>query len=156
MRKIFAALFICLASGSALAATAPSTKVLRVSSSEMLSGVALNAAAGTRTMTVTTARSWAKLRLRVAYTYSAATSVTLTPTCSYDGTNFTAPVTRSCSSGSCEVAPHTDVETGTASFDLMFDYDVRGCQKFKVVFSGGGSPGAGDLVTTQAVAIVGD
>lgn len=154
-RFILAFALLALPSVGFAAAKAPTTFVRPITSTEMLSAVPLNASAATRTITLTTQKNWAKLRVRVAYTYSAATSVTLTPTCSLDGTNYTAPVTRVCTAGSCEAAPHTDIENGTANFDLMWDYDVRGCANFKIVFSGG-SPGAGDLITTQASVIVGD
>ena len=147
-------LTFALLCSTAHAARAPLTQADPITS--VLSAVGLDGAAATRTVTMSVGSNYAKIRLRVAYTYSAATSVTLTPTCSLDGTNFSSYTTRSCSGGACEMAPLTDVETGTSSFDYIYEYDVRGCQKFKVVFSGGGSPGAGDLITTQATVIVGD
>ena len=160
MQKL-SALALCLGlmlslPGDTHAGKAPSTLSVKITSDEMLSGVALNAAAGSRTITINVRRSWAKLRLGVAYTYSAATSVTLTPSCLYEasGTAY-ALSTRNCTSGACELAPQTDVETGTASWTREIEYDVRGCHQFKVVFSGGGSPGAGDLITTEAVAVTG-
>ena len=72
---------------------------------------------------------------------------------SLDGTNYTTLNVRVITTGVAEGAPLSDVETGTASFDRLFDFDVTGLEKFKVVFSGAGSPTAGDLITTQAMLI---
>lgn len=156
MKKLLLVVALFCTSGQAIAGKAANTFTRKVTSSEMLSGAALNAAAASRTMTLTVDGNWAKLRLAVAYTYSAATSVTLTPTCSLDGTNYDSYSTRGCSSGACEVHTMTDVVTGTANFNKIFEYDIKGCDFFKVVFSGGGSPGAGDLITTRAAFVAGE
>lgn len=122
---------------------------------DLLSGVALNAAAATRTITVPTGLKFGKLRVGVAYTYSAATTVTATMTCSMDGTTYYRLMSRSCTLGACDDYKLTDTyTTSAASQDYMLEYDVRGCNSVKVLFGGAGA-GAGDLITVQATAIVG-
>lgn len=121
----------------------------------MLSGVALNASAGTRTATITIAKSWAKLRFGIQFTRSAATSVTSQFTCSYDGTTYYRRTTKACSSGTCTLYEQSDDNPQSTSVNFEIEYDVRGCQKVQILL-GGASAGASDLVTTQAVAIVGE
>lgn len=132
-----------------------------VNASNLLEGVALNAAEAARTITldlcsVPAGRNggcWETVRLSVFYTYSAATTVVVTPWCSQDGTNYARETSRSISSGASAVYPFADTEThGGADIDFSSVYDVRGCVKYKFVLSGGGSPGAGDLVDAQASA----
>lgn len=168
--KTFAALALILAPTVAMAAP-PSDSTTEhhyyvVTSGtrtvNLLDGVALNATAATRTITLLTADGvqadnapgYTKLRVQVDYTWTAASTVTLTPTCSQDGTNYAAPTTRSCSSGTCTLYPQVDSRPVTASENFTVEYDIRGCRSFKVLF-GGASAGASDLVTVMATAIVG-
>lgn len=142
------------------AAMADSAAKLRVakyrngSSMNLLSGVALNASAGTRTITLET-DGFSKVRVLVNYTYAAATTVTAQFTCSLDGTTYGRLTSRATSSGAATVSAVTETyTTSAASAILVYEYDVRGCAKVQVLY-GGASAGASDLVTVQAVAITG-
>jgi hypothetical protein len=118
----------------------------------ILSAAALNGAAGTRTATLTLDKRFTRVTVVTAYTYSAATSVTITPSVSIDGgTTYGSITSESITSGSAELSPYTEVETGTASWTYARTYDVEGVDKLKLIYSGGGSPGAGDLITARAV-----
>ena len=152
--KAFAAALFLLALG----ANAPSTQVRLSQNSEHLSAVRLDEAdADDRTVTLSIKQKWAKIRFGVAYTFGAATSVVLTPSCSSDkGVTYKSLITRSCTAGSCESNVMTDVESSGASFAYWWEYDVRGCTHWKIVLSAGGSPTSADIVTTQAIAVVGD
>lgn len=119
----------------------------------ILSAVALNASSGTRTAIVTLNKRFTRITVVTDYTYSAATSVTWTPSKSIDGgTKYGSYTSKSVSSGTAAVSLYTETLTGTASFTTETTFDVEGVDKFKLVMSGGGSPGAGDLVTVNAVA----
>lgn len=120
----------------------------------ILEGVALNATAADRTITVPT-EGFSKLRVLVFYTYSAATTVTAQVTCSYDGTTYARVTSRAVSSGTATLSLVADeYTTSAADADFMIEYDVRGCKTVKVLF-GGASAGAGDLVDVQAIATAG-
>jgi hypothetical protein len=123
----------------------------------VLSAVALNASAGARTLEITNLKKrFRRIYLFVNYTYSAATSVTLTPTASPDGTNYYGYGSTLVDTGVGAVSgPYVDTKTGTSSWDLVFEYNVSARDSFKCVFSGGGAPGAGDLITVRAVAEIG-
>jgi hypothetical protein len=118
----------------------------------ILSAVALNGAAGTRTATLTLDKRFTRCTVVDDYTYSAATSVTITPTVSIDGgTTYGNITSESISSGAAEQSSYVVTETGTASWTQRHSYDVEGCDKLKLVYAGGGTPGAGDLITAKAV-----
>ena len=120
-----------------------------------LTGVALNAAAATRTITVTPAQQWGRVLLTVNYTYSAATTVTITPTC----TDNTALTKGSVVAGTLSAGVITDVAlsrswtTGAASANFQWSFDVAGQASCAFVLSGA-SAGAGDLVTVSASLVV--
>lgn len=130
-----------------------------------LNGVALNAAAATRTVTVETSRfqqgrgdvaAYAKLRLGIALTQSACTTVTSAMTCSYDGgTTYYTRQTRACSSGTCSTYDMTDSNAVSGAETFELEYDIRGCTNVKVLL-GGASCGGSDTVITQTVLIVGE
>ncbi len=118
----------------------------------ILSAAALNGAAGTRTATLDLGKRFTRVTVSIRYTYSAATSVTITPTTSIDGgTSYDNYTSELISSGAAALSAYTETLTGTASFQIKRGYDVEGCDYLKLVFSGGGSPGAGDLITARAV-----
>ena len=152
------AILVLLLSTAALAAppTAPVTNVQAfTASTEVLTAVALNAAAATRTVTIVTGKLFSGLLVDVRYTYSAATTVTVTPTCTHDGTNYVSMTTASISGGARTLSVLADTyTTGGASAALGVSYDVSACQAVKLVF-GGASAGAGDLVTVRAFGVVG-
>lgn len=158
--SVLAAVAVLAAPLAAIASDNPLTH--RIGSGQ-LSGVALNAAAASRTVTIYLAdlpsgrnsRGWGKLLFGVQYTYSAASAVTAQFTCSYDGTTYYRRTTRSCSSGTCTLYEQTDSNPVSASQDFEIEYDVRGCAAVKILLAGTGA-GAGDLVTTQAVIVAGE
>jgi hypothetical protein len=117
----------------------------------VLSAVALNGAAATRTAEITLNKRFTRITLTQAYTYSAATSVTLTPSKSIDGgTTYGQYTSKSISDGVATVSAYTEVVTGTSSWAYETTLDVEGVDKLKIVYSGGGTPGAGDLLTVKA------
>lgn len=119
----------------------------------ILTAVALNGAAGTRTAIITLNKRFARVTLVQSYTYSAATSVTLTPSKSIDGgTVYASYTSKAITAGAAAVSPYTEVATGTASWIYETTLDVEGVDAIKLVYSAGGSPGAGDLLTVRAVA----
>jgi hypothetical protein len=152
-------LAVMLLGGSVLAQTAPYTNAKI--DNDKLSSVALNASAGTRTITENLYRAgvqqpaYSKARLVIAYTYSAATTVTVAFKCSLDGTNYGQVMARSVSGSTATVSTLTDsYTTGAASANLMLEYDVRGCLAAQWLF-GGASAGANDKVTVDVALIAG-
>lgn len=135
---------------------------------KQLDGVLLSAAEASRTMELTLGTSgnvsrganFSKLRVEVNYTYGGAgiTALTATPYCkrAVDGT-YARYTSRAVSSGTATVSPFVDSYTvAGASIVLMLEYDIRGCQQFKLVVAGTGSPHASDAVTVGAVAVAGE
>ena len=154
---------IVLAAPQALAVEQGNLTVSTVTTS--LTGVALNAAAATRTITANLTQHgtivsgsrplYSKMTVTVAYTYSAATTVTAQFSCSMDGTTYGRRTSTSTSAGASTIYAETGTyTTGAASIDLNLEYDVRGCKSVKVVLGGAGA-GAGDLVTATWVAVAG-
>jgi len=121
----------------------------------VLSAVPLNAAAASRTM-LFNVRGYSTLKIQINYTYSAATVVIATPSCSQDNnTTYGSETSTGVISGTGTVSVYTDnYTTGAANAKIVLTYDTRGCDWYKVILSGTGA-GAGDLVTTYAVAAVG-
>ena len=121
----------------------------------LLEGVALNAAsASDRTITLNTKGFWAKLRVSVFFTYTAATTVDAVFTCAYDGVNYAQITSRSISGGTATVSKLTDSHPVSADSDFQLEYDVKGCEFVKVLFSGTGAGGS-DTVDVQATTIAG-
>lgn len=123
----------------------------------VLEDVALNGAEATRTLTVTTRRRMATLKVAVFYTdggVSSITTLTATPYCSIDGTNYAIPQVRDLSAGT--VSDLADTMAATADFSEMLFYGVGGCESFKIIFAGNNTPDAADLVSVQAVSVVGE
>jgi hypothetical protein len=98
-----------------------------------------------------------KLVVVIDYTYSAATTVTVTPTCSVDGgSTYASETSTAISAGAGTVSVYSDTyTTGAANAVLRLVYDVSGCTNYKLVFDGA-SAGAGDLVDVQASLVVGE
>jgi len=120
----------------------------------LLEGVALNAAAGTRTITLATQARWAKLRVYTFFTHNAATTVTSAFSCSLDGSSYARLTARNIDGATATVNLLTDSIAVAANTDYMLEYDTRGCESVRVVF-GGASAGASDTVNIQAVSISG-
>lgn len=163
MRHLFACLLLLAPAAAFAQGVAPPTRVAIVN--DGLSGVALNAAAATRTLTLTlytgtkAQPEFAKVRLGIFYTYSAATTVTVLFSCSMDGTNYAQVMARNVSGTTATLSKLTDSWTtgGASATDpgLGPEFDVRGCLKAKFLFGGAGA-GSGDLVTVDAAMIAGD
>lgn len=151
----------------ALGRGAPTTTVVRLSSggsAVLLDGVAMNASAANRTVTVNLGSgdaSWSKLVFSIDYTDNACTKVEASPSCDLGDGTFTSLVSRNVSAGAAIVSPLVDVlcdDSGTAcdDFTYLLEYDARGCERFRLILSDGGSScGASDLVTVYATAVVG-
>jgi len=121
----------------------------------VLSAVALNVTAASRTA-LFNVRGYSTLGCSINYTYSAATSVVVTPSVSRDNGSTYAVITQNNSGGTLgALAAYADTLTGTSSANISVTYDTRTVDVVKLVFSGGGSPGAGDLITVSCVAAVG-
>lgn len=125
----------------------------------VLSGVALNASAASRTFEVQVRRRYAKIRVSVDYTDNASTDVTATPSCALDST-YGSYTSRSVATGTSTVSPLVDylcndaAET-CADFTKVIEYDVAGCNLFKIVFAGT-SGGASDLISVEYALVVGN
>jgi hypothetical protein len=119
-----------------------------------LDAVAASAAAAARTIELTV-RGQARLVLKVDFTRSAGTAVVLTPTYSLDdGTTYASITSTTISSGAGALDVYTDTRTTSSSGIFGVAYDVRGYDKFKVLFAVTGG-GAGDLLTVYATGAVG-
>lgn len=128
-----------------------------------LDGVALNAAAATRTVSATLTNDgettgnavYSKWLVTVDFTYTAATTVTAQFTCALDGTTYGRRTSTSTASGASTIYAETGTyTTGAASIILNLEYDVRGCKAVKLLL-GGASAGASDLVDVTWVAVAG-
>lgn len=154
-RKLATLAIVLFLSASTTATQAQSTKTTLFPSthSSMLNGVALNAAAATRTSTIAVDRSWSTLRYGIAFTRAAATTVDATVSCTYKETAYQL-TTYSCTAGVCTVYERTYSNPQATSANFEMQLATKGCDSLTIVLSGT-SAGASDLVTTEAVAVVG-
>lgn len=149
---------LALAPGASFAAKAPTTNTVRLQASgsfKLLDGVALNAAAATRTIEVTTGRNFAKLVLFTDFNRSAATTVTIEPYCSPDGTLYFRLQSRAVASGTGTLSDYTDSNAVSGNEDFYTEYDARSCEKMKFIYAGASADGS-DLVTVYGTGVVGD
>jgi hypothetical protein len=159
MKKLLLALGVLLP-WTALADSQGTTSVVvyttSTGSQNLINVAPLDGAAGTRTITLTTGKRFSTILVTVIFDGTGtSTAITATPTCSQDGTNFASVTSRAIAAGVGTVSPFTDVRTTSVTENYLLDYDVRGCEKYKIVFSGT-TPSAADLLTVQAVAVVGE
>lgn len=133
---------------------------------EVLDGVAMNAAAATRTMTLPTRYRYSKIKVGISYTTSACSDLPIVVTCATDSAGAIDGVTtlRSCSAGSCDFLPITEYycrDAGSyacATGENNLEYDAQGCYEMVVVVggaSGGTACDGSDLVDAVAVGLVG-
>lgn len=153
MRHTLIALFILLSSSVSLAGPYDGSYKLSRPFGTQLSAVALNAAAATRTVTLTLNQRYSRVLFTVNYTWAAGTTVTITPTCT-DSASLTAG---SILSGTLASGVSTDVAYSrsfavTASANWQWNFGVAGQHQCAFVFSGAGV-GASDLVTVSATAV---
>lgn len=122
----------------------------------ILEGVALNAAPGTRTTTLTLEKKWSKVVVLIDYTFGACDNLTVTPTISMDdAVTFGEKTTRTCTSGACVVNTWVDTkDVSAASFITTVEYDVRGLSNLSLLF-GGATCNGSDLIDVQAMATSG-
>jgi hypothetical protein len=166
MKKMVAFLGFTLAASVASAQSAPVTRVQDDGTSvdEALLASASEADRTAETTLGTTGRrdgaNWGKVRVEVDYTYGGAgiTDLTVTPYCKRSlGSSYATYAVRDCSTTQCAVVSLVDTfESPSASFVTTLEYDVRGCNKFKVVVAGTGSPDAADAVTVAIVKVAGE
>jgi len=149
MRNLFLILFLlCVCSGTK---ASPADHVNFQRCSTGLSSVALNGAAATRTLTLYPNAYWSDLKLGIAYTYNAASAVTVTFSCSFDGTTFYVQTSRSISAGTSTVSDFVDSNAVSGNESFLLEFDIVGCKGVKFVVAGTGSPNANDIVSTQCV-----
>ena len=120
----------------------------------LLEGVALNAAAATRTITVTLNNKYSEIKVIIDLTRSASTDMTFAFSGSFDGTKFGDVTSRKISTGVTTISQMTESNPGTASRTLLITWDVLGLNAAKIVFGGTAADGS-DLVDVQVVAVVG-
>ena len=130
------------------------------SGTNILEDAPLNGAAATLTAVFTLGDSnnpaqYTQVKITAQYTYSAATLATAVYSCSIDGTNYSVVSSRAVNAGTGTLSAYTETLAAAASASPLIVVDVAGCAKLKVVFDGTGAPGAGDLLTVQAVAVAG-
>jgi uncharacterized protein (UPF0333 family) len=159
LRSVAFLLSMLALAAPAHAAVQPFTNVVVYNNA--LAAVALNASAGTRTITkiltvgIDQHPGYSKARLVIAYTWAAATTVTVAFSCSIDGTNYGPLMVRTVSGSTATVTALTDsYTTGGASATMMLEYDLRGCAAAKWLL-GGASAGASDLVTADLALVTG-
>jgi uncharacterized protein RhaS with RHS repeats len=126
----------------------------------VLNAVALNAAAGTRTVTLSLNKAWSQVKFTVNYTLSAATLVQCSPSGRTSaGTPATAIAKGALQAYSVAAGVATSnalvLSKTAATSNWIWEVDVNGLVDCDFVFSGTGAPGAGDLITVAAVAMVG-
>ncbi|MEM6533888.1 MAG: hypothetical protein AAF654_14805 [Myxococcota bacterium] len=161
MRFAFAAaLAVLLGSVTAEAQSrAPKTSALQIRASltglRVLDNVALNATAADRTVTVRSSQSWAKALVFVDLTRAAATSLDATFLCSPDGTTFFKRQSQAISGGTSTLSDFTYTKAVTGSEAIYIESDVRGCQEWRMVFSGT-SAGGSDLVDVYVTLVTGE
>jgi hypothetical protein len=130
----------------------PGSKLLdAVDFGAVLSAVALNGAAGTRTAIITLDKRFARVTVVTNYTRSSGTDVSITPSYSIDdGSTYGSETSEAITSGAAALSVYVETLTGTASFVIRRTYDVEGCDKLKLIYASTAA-GAGDLITVNAV-----
>jgi hypothetical protein len=123
-------------------------------SCKVLSAVALNASAGSRTFTLPVSR-YAKTVVQVDLTRTAATDLQLTCTGSLNGgATYGEIASTSISAGVGTMSAYRDVFALTTSRNILFEYDTRNYDSFRCVVSGT-SGGAADTINVYASSAVG-
>ena len=164
MKSIVVFLAVSLASPIALAAVKapalrsnPFLNTLSTNRYNLLEGVALNAAVGSRTITLSGLdRLWARMDVVIDLTWSAATTVTMTTECAGESGIFAFRTVRDCSAGTgtCTVSKLTDEAAVTASIALSLKVSAAGCDAMRFVFGGAGATGS-DTVNVNITGIAG-
>lgn len=117
---------------------------------ELLDGVALNAAAASRTLTLDLKKQYSKLLVVVNLTRSAATDLSVTPSLSLDGVVYAQFVLNSAGT----LTNYAPVKAVSGNDVIPFEFDVRGLESIKMVFAGT-SGGGSDLIDVYVTGIAG-
>lgn len=130
------------------------------SGTNLISGAALNDVAATLTIVFTLGNAnnvaqYTKIKMVAQYTEVAATALTAVFYCSIDGTNYGQVNSLDIDAGAGTYSAYT-LTAASATASPLIVWDVAGCAKAKVVYAATGAPGASDLLSVQAVAVVGD
>jgi len=145
----FLLVFVCAVGLGASSARAgyDGEYVLSKSLGVLLNGVALNANAGSRTITVTPNQQYVRLILTVNFTYGAASTVTVTPKCTDNALTTAGSITSaSVSSGTSTDTVYTrSFATGSASANFQWSFSVLGAYQCTYLL-GGASAGSSDTV----------
>lgn len=159
MKKILLLIVLLLAPLAASAQTVAPKQLRKnyysaTGTRKLLSGIALNAASGTRTVTLTTA-DFAQVVWQVNLTRVAAITIVLTCTGSIDGgTTYGNMNSVAVSAGAATLSTLVWTKTVSATTKELVAMDVQALDKIQCVFSGA-SGGASDLVDVYAIALAG-
>ena len=111
----------------------------------LLTAVALNGAAGTRTFTIDNSEGYSRLRLYSQFTHANTGTLTSAFTASYDsGTTLYTIMDDGATLGAGNAYVTASL---SADADQTFSIDVRGMPYISCVVVHGGSPASGDLLT---------
>ena len=151
------ALLATLAASPHVQARQDEPYVRNVALGQLLTGVALNAAEASRTITLAVGYyKAAGVVCVVDYTYSAATDVQVAFTGQLAGAleAYGSRQSKAISSGTGTLSDYTEVKAVSADAVFILEYGVRAYRNVKLVFSGT-SAGAGDTVDVACTLVAG-
>jgi hypothetical protein len=124
---------------------------------KMLEGVALNAAAATRTLTLSPEGQYVKALILVDLSWTAAADVSITPSASLGDSTVTAPMTVAVTAGdgTITIVDRVDIKAVSADDQFLVEYDIRGMNTLSLVFAGT-SGGASDTIDVYATLVAGE
>lgn len=119
----------------------------------ILDGVALNATASARTLTLPLDQKFNRVKVTIELTRSAATTLDATVSGTLGGGSTAAEIqSGAISSGVRTLSDLSDSKTVAGSVNIITEFDVAGLDSLELVFSGT-SGGGSDLIDVYAVAI---
>jgi hypothetical protein len=102
----------------------------------LLAGVALNAVAASRTVTIELQRQFEQIVAVADLTWGSATTLTITPTLSRDGTNYDPEPVYTASSGTLTMNNLVWSKTVSADDQLVGKLDVSGVENLRLLVGG--------------------
>lgn len=108
----------------------------------------MNASEAGRTVTQELDGRASKICVTVFHTNSAATALTVTPSVTYDGTNYASITSQSISGGASTVSPLVQTFAVSGNDEFATSFEVEGAYGIKLVF-GSTSGGASDSIDVQ-------